>query len=314
MIVKKREIPRKLQVLEALIRRLSMNHPRFSFIQEEYAKRLAGYHGERQVDYQLNLLPQKPLYIFHDLRLPHYQHYFQIDTLLITENYAVILEVKNFTGTLVFDEHFKQLIRTADGKEEGFQSPLVQAENQRRKLKEYLQQHQLPSLPVESLIVISHPGTIIKADNDKEEVSQKVIHSEFLAERLDQLKNNYAHSPSFPIEKVFKHLLTSHTELTAKDYLFKGINKKDIRTGVQCPECKKFSMKRLYNNWYCPFCSSKSKDAHLQALNDYLLLVNPSITNNQCQKFLHINRHLAKRILSKNLKVSGYANKRVYFK
>ncbi|QTN00795.1 NERD domain-containing protein [Sediminibacillus dalangtanensis] len=223
MIVKKRAVPHKLQVLEALIRRLPASHSKFPSIKEDYTRRLAGYHGEKQIDFHLTSLPPDSFSIFHDLRLPYKQHYFQMDSLLLSKKFAVILEIKNVTGTLLFDQTFNQLIRTADEKEEGFQSPLVQVENQKRKLLEYFSQHTLPILPIESFIVVSNPRTIIKANGNKEDISRKVIHSEFLTERLNEVKSHYANSPSYSLEKMRMPLLGSHTEDQVNAYTLKGM-------------------------------------------------------------------------------------------
>ncbi len=313
MIVKKRAVPRKLQVLEALIRRLPASHSKFPSIKEDYTKRIAGFHGEKQIDFHLTSLPPDSFSIFHDLRLPYKQHFFQMDSLLLSKKFAVILEIKNVTGTLLFDQTFNQLIRTTDGKEEGFQSPLVQVESQRRKLLEYFQQNKLPLLPTESFIVVSNPRTIIKASGNIEDISRKAIHSEYLTEKLNEVKSHYAKSPSYSLEKMRISLLDSHIEEQVNAYTFKGIRKSEIRTGVQCPDCKTFDMERVHSKWICSYCKSESRDAHLQAIADYMLLFTPFITNHACQQFLHIDRHTAKRLLSKNFSAKGYSNQRKYY-
>lgn len=79
---------------------------------------MAGYRGEQSLDYYLGFLTN--YFILHDLRLPDRDHHFQLDTLLISPYFILILEVKNISGTLIFDDHFKQLIRVTPEKEEGF--------------------------------------------------------------------------------------------------------------------------------------------------------------------------------------------------
>ncbi|MDQ7861687.1 nuclease-related domain-containing protein [Peribacillus frigoritolerans] len=62
---------------------------------------------------------RKSYYIFHDLRLQDQSRFFQLDTLLISKKYALIIEVKNIAGAIYFDPHFNQLIRTIEGKRNG---------------------------------------------------------------------------------------------------------------------------------------------------------------------------------------------------
>ncbi|SDK13934.1 nuclease-related domain-containing protein [Sediminibacillus albus] len=315
MIVKKRLVPHRLQVLEALMRRLNANHPKMPSIKEDFARRISGFQGEQNIDYQLSLLPQNSFCILNDLRLPNKQYFFQIDSLLLNRKFAVIIEIKNITGTLLFDQSFKQLIRTIDGQEEGFQYPLLQADNQRRQLLEFFQQHELNPLPIETLVVISNPETVIKASYNPDEISNKVIHSELLVSKLNELKAQYVERPSIPLEPIQQKLLASHRKETIRAYMMKGVKESEIKTGVECPQCHTIPMVRLHSRWHCPYCRHDSRDAHNRAISDYLLLIKPSITNRECQRFLHLHsRHTAKRLLKFQLSFSGKSNKRVYYK
>jgi hypothetical protein len=69
MIKKPREIPLTIRKLEALLRRTEDKNEKRPLIQQDYAKRLAGYKGERSMNYHLSVLDSKKYHIFHDLRL-----------------------------------------------------------------------------------------------------------------------------------------------------------------------------------------------------------------------------------------------------
>lgn len=126
MIVKPRKIPLSIRKLEALIRRLPPYHPKLPFISEELNKKMAGYKGESSLDFYLGFLDPKQYFIFHDLRLKDDSRFFQIDTLIVTKSYLLIIEVKNIAGTIHFDPLFNQLIRIKEGKEMAFPDPLLQ--------------------------------------------------------------------------------------------------------------------------------------------------------------------------------------------
>ncbi|WP_218970926.1 nuclease-related domain-containing protein [Peribacillus kribbensis] len=110
MITKQRTIPLIILKLDSLLRRLPPTHPKRILIQGDFAKRMAGYKGEQALDYYLNQLSPSDFLILHDLRLPSEPYFFQIDTLLLTTRYLLILEIKNIAGTLYFEKSSSQLI------------------------------------------------------------------------------------------------------------------------------------------------------------------------------------------------------------
>ncbi|RFU60027.1 nuclease-related domain-containing protein [Bacillus sp. V59.32b] len=98
MIIKERKKPLKIQKLEALLRRLPSNHPKRQKISEELAKSLAGYYGEQSLDHYLSDLSESEYFILHDLRLSDKnERFFQLDSLLISSRFFLILEVKNIS-------------------------------------------------------------------------------------------------------------------------------------------------------------------------------------------------------------------------
>lgn len=105
MIVKERRMPIYLRQLEALLRRLPVHHPKRNIIAENIAKYKAGYKGERAVDYSLSFLPEQDYSILHDIRLFDQNHYFQIDTIIISPRFLLFLEIKNIVGTLLLTQH-----------------------------------------------------------------------------------------------------------------------------------------------------------------------------------------------------------------
>ncbi|HEU5141363.1 MAG TPA: nuclease-related domain-containing protein, partial [Bacillales bacterium] len=144
MIKKERKIPLTIRKRTALLRRLPPSHPKRPQIEKQLAKYNAGYRGERSIEYYLSFLPEKQYHIFHDLRLTSGDHFFQLDTLLVSPSFILILEVKNISGTLHFDNTFHQLIRTIEDRKEGFNDPLLQVEHQKTQLANWLSQHKFP--------------------------------------------------------------------------------------------------------------------------------------------------------------------------
>ncbi|WP_026583948.1 nuclease-related domain-containing protein [Bacillus sp. J33] len=312
MIYKTREISISIQKLQALARRVPRNHPKWPIIEENLLKSLAGYKGESALDFPLSFLPQKKYYIMHDLRLSDSQHFFQIDTLVVSKNYVLILEVKNIAGTLFFDQEFHQLIRIKNGHEKAFPDPLIQVQRQETQLKKWLSLIRIPELPIHSLVIISNPGSIIKTAPRHKNLHQKVIHREFLPERIVQLENLYRreHLSEKELKKLLR-LFNKHHEASNIPILKKyQITQDQLLKGVHCPHCGYLPLKRIYGTWNCPSCNLDCKDAHKSSLNDYSLLIGNEITNAECRNFLLIGcPSLASRLLRSAAKDSIGKNK-----
>ena len=102
-----RIIRRKPELLKSLPRLLARLHPK-SQVHQEVTDQLyriqAGYAGEVKVDKYLEAVDfLKPVHIFTDLQLPVNPKFaIQIDTLILTPAFALILEIKNIAGTLTY--------------------------------------------------------------------------------------------------------------------------------------------------------------------------------------------------------------------
>ncbi|MDP4169406.1 MAG: nuclease-related domain-containing protein [Bacillota bacterium] len=287
MIIKARTVPRIILELETLLRRISKDHPKIPQIERELLKRRAGYKGELQVDYFLSLLPEEDFSIFCDLNLALKKR-FQIDTLLASRNFLLVIESKNISGKIRIDPKTDQMIRTYREIEEGFNNPILQAKRQHLQLKNWLSKNKFPPVSVEYLAVVSNHTTLLDTSHTDPQVFKKLILAESLLEKIEKLQSKYQ-NPS--LTKVRLHsleetLLKDH-QLPHNDILKKfDISKDCIIKGVQCPDCQCFSMSRISASWLCPQCKKRSKTSHEQAILDYFLLINASITNRQCRDFL----------------------------
>ncbi|QED49512.1 nuclease-related domain-containing protein [Cytobacillus dafuensis] len=315
MIAKERSIPLRILATESSLRRLPQNFDTRPLIEKDLSKRRKGYLGEVATDYYVNKLPNKEYTIFRNLRLQNGQEYFQLDTLMISSSFALILESKNIGGTLYFDSKFKQLIRFINDNEEGFLDPITQAERQKRELRKWLLDKNI-SIPIEYLIVISNPSTVIKTDSQNYQAFKTVLHAHELIDRIGKIKKSFTEEilTQKEIAKLAKTLVKNHTpEQTNVLNLFK-IPRAYLMTGVQCPKCNASPMKRIYGTWFCSSCKEKDKTAHHQALLDYSLLIDSSITNQQFREFLCLSSaDIAKKLLfSMNLPHSGSNKGRIY--
>jgi len=176
MIVKHYDKSIEVEKQEALEKRMPIHHPKRQIIQTDIRKKKAEIAGEKEVDYPLQFLDKDKYLILHNLRIKDHNGFFQMDTLILTEKYYLILEVKNWQGSIVFDSN-GQVIRTRSEEEEGFPSPIPQVKMQKFRLQKWLRKHNLPELHIEALIVISFPTTIIKTASPSIPLPKQVIHN-----------------------------------------------------------------------------------------------------------------------------------------
>ncbi|WP_044022634.1 nuclease-related domain-containing protein [Bacillus sp. SG-1] len=309
MIVKNLSIPLRILQNEALLNRLHEHHPKRELIEADNMKRLKGYRGEQALDYYLSFLAANEFYILHGLRLQHGEYFFQIDLLLVSPLFLLVVEIKNISGTVILGGPFKQMIRIKDNIEEGFNNPLTQVKRQKYQLQEWLAKYNYTGLPIEHLVVFSNSSTIIRAQDNDKEVLEKVCHANQLIEKINSYKSSYNRIllEEKKIKKMCRVLKKHH--IPKRDDILQtyGISQSDIIQGVICPECSFSPMIRLRGSWSCPSCKLTSTNAHHKAIKDFLYLMNPTISNQQTREFLKINsRTIASKLLKgMNLHCTG---------
>ncbi|MCG1022110.1 nuclease-related domain-containing protein [Sutcliffiella horikoshii] len=274
MIIKPLEKPLTIKKLEALLRRIDKNHPKRPQIEQDLAKRLAGYKGEQSMEYHLSFLDERKFYILHALRLQSSSnYYFQMDVLLLTSKYFLIIEIKNIIGQVTFENHFAQFIRTLNGIEEGFYNPLDQVKKQKLRLDSFIESQKIKRPPIKSLVCFTNPQTIIRSDS-RVKASQYVMHAHNLFSKLEQLNQQFDSSNFTEKEllKISRKLLKQHCEENVNILERYDINRNEILKGVQCPGCSNIPLNRQSGSWFCEKCNLKSKNAHIATLEDYRLL------------------------------------------
>lgn len=290
MFLNERTIPITLQQLIAARSRLQRYHAKQTILEKAELKSWAGYHGERTVDKHLQRFATENYDIFRDLNLTEKEP-FQIDTYLFNPYFGLILEIKNILGTLYFDKYSNQMIRTYKGEREGFPNPIQQAKLHQYHLQKWFAQHKIPPIPIEWYVVFSNPATILETTPGNEQIFQKVFHANILQEKIIQLETKYT---TEKIDKTtlkkLKQLLLKKNAPFMKNILQKyDISHSDIKTGVRCPICDFVAMVRVAGKWYCPNCKTYDKTAHMHSIYDYLLLNQPTMTNQECCDFLHLS-------------------------
>lgn len=312
---KEREFPIRLKQGEALLRSLRPHHQKREKITKDLKKIRAGYRGEKELDYHLKFLPEKDYHIFSNLRLSFKDTVVQIDTLILSLWFAALIESKNIFGHLYFDSISKQLIRTFENEKEGFPDPILQVKRQADVLKKWLSQHMNKTFPIHTLVSIGYPSTILETNKGNEQIYNKVLHAEHIPQKIVDLSDSEQHLSTYQLRKLTDQLLNAHVPEPTMDILnYYSISPLDLVKGVPCPKCNQSPMERVHAWWHCQECHTKSKDAHVQPVEDFIWLYG-SINNEQCRKHLGLtSSYTTKRILqSMNLQTEGKNKGTVYY-
>ncbi|MBV7506050.1 NERD domain-containing protein [Bacillus sp. sid0103] len=318
MVIKERTTPLVILILEALCRRLPLNYPKYQQMLEELGRRQAGYKGEVSLDYYLRLLPIDKYMILHDLNLPDGDYNCQIDTLLLTPEFVLIVEVKNMAGKLIFDTENEQFIQINNDKEKGYPDPIAQSERHKKYLEKLMAEHKFPPVPIDYIVVLSNNyASYVITGKNTHKVKPRVCKSDVFLNKIQFFEKLYS-NPLLHAKDLRKlgRLLVKMNKIPTSNILKKyGINKADLLSGVCCPDCNFLPLVRKKQKWYCPSCDKFSKDAHINALRDYFLLIDLKITNQQFREFTHLDSiNIAGRMLrSENLKSTGTKKQRTYF-
>lgn len=308
MITLERQLPSKIEVLEALLRRLPQTNFQYNYFKDLYNRAKAGFDGEQKVDKEWNEINKhKPYFLLHNLELQkEIGAAHQIDTLYICPHFMLVIEIKNISGRIDLDQTKHQFIRThEDGTIQGFSNPIDQAKRHVRFLQSLNFQ-----LPIEYAIIIANPSTIIGTVPK----NTAILHTTGLQDLISSLTRKYVNT-NIAKEKLIP-LVNQLLQLHSPSKWKIEIDSNKLRKGIYCKKCNYTSEMRYYRgSWTCENCSYKSREVLLQALNDYRLLISNKISNREFREFINIkSEDTATRLLTKlKLPYEGLSNRyRVY--
>ncbi|WP_059170729.1 nuclease-related domain-containing protein [Bacillus sp. FJAT-27445] len=314
MLIKARGVPIWIQCLEALLRLLPPNHRRVPEIRQNLKNRRKGYSGEKNSDYYVKLLDQKNFLILHDLTLVHNKLHFQIDTLILTTKFFIIIEIKSLSGELYFNGDTGQLTVSRHETITGADNPLVQALNHCIQLKGWLDAHKLKQMPIEHLAIISNQQSVIRCSN--REIARHVGTEKSLPLKVMELSKRYKAEllSEKELKRTAKTLKKGHSPQPINILGFYKLKHEELLTKIPCPYCGFRPMGRLRAFWYCKNCFSKTRDAHVAVITDHLLVTGNEITNRECRRILGIDSaKLANKLLTEmDLHQEGNTRGRLY--
>jgi hypothetical protein len=306
--------PIPLLQAEALERRVKIDHEKIPDIKNNIKILKSGYNGEKEISYQLGQIPQHKYHIFHDLRLPIGEAFFQIDALLLSPTILINLDGKNHSGKITIEKN--QMIQEAFDTREIYENPISQTNRHKILLKNWIEDNQLPPVFMDNLVCFSRSSSEIIITPGYREAEKKICKSHDLIRKIEELEMYHKKIwvSEQDIFKLSSLLLRKHTPKREEILKLFQIPESDIITGVQCPKCLFAPMIYYKHKWICNTCKFISKDAHIRAIYDYFLLFKPSFSNSEIRNFLNISSPRAVAYLLSFLKLPrvGYTSDTVY--
>lgn len=299
---------------EALEGRLKINHEKMQEIKNNIKILKSGYNGEKELNYQLGQIPQHKYHIFHDLRLPIGETFFQIDVLLLAPTILINLDGKNHSGKITIEKN--QMIQEAFDTREIYENPISQANRHRILLRNWLEDNHLPPIFMDNLVCFSRSSSEIIITPGYSEAEKKICKSHDLIKRIEELEGQHKKIwvSEQDILKIGNLFLKEHTPKRVDLLKLFQIPESDIIIGVQCPACLFAPMIYNRHKWICSTCQLISKDAHVRAIYDYFLIYKPWFTNSEIRLFLNLPSSRAVTYLLSHLNLTrmGHTSDSVY--
>ncbi|HWL22834.1 MAG TPA: nuclease-related domain-containing protein [Ureibacillus sp.] len=310
MFVLERKKGNSLLTLESIMRRLRSDDTTYQRFQDMYYKLKKGYEGEQRVDKEWREieLPYDYCLLHNYETVNEFGHSHQMDTLLITQKFIFVVEIKSITGRIDMDPTSHQFKHTKpDNTVEIYLNPLDQVKRHVRFLQRQLSRWSL-YLPIEYAILASSTNTVI-GDMPKNIPFLQLSGLNSFVSMLEQ-KHPKERISSCELEQLRIRFLSN---LKRNSWIPKMDRSKLIK-GAICEQCKT-SMNYYYGRFICESCGLKSKDSVLQGLHDYRLLFSPWIKNSEFRNYFGLSSSVTsyKLLHSLDLRTEGINRGRIYY-
>ncbi|WP_170169211.1 nuclease-related domain-containing protein [Mesobacillus subterraneus] len=257
MFKKERTESEELRVLRALNFRMDLKEKDKQY----YANLLKGYEGEVMFDEYLRRLQIESL-VLNDMLLELNHSHFQIDSLLISQEYLHLFEVKNFEGEFYFEDgKFKMLNGTE------VKNPLLQLNRNESLFRQLLNSYGV-KIPIRTYLIFINPEfTLYQAPLDR-----RIIMPTNLNRTITQL-NNEKSALNLAHDRLSEKLLSSHIVKSpfsnVPQYEYSHLSK-----GVFCTNCG--TVMEVYHgqNFTCKSCTTaeNTRQALIRQIQDYKIL------------------------------------------
>lgn len=271
---------------ELIVRTPTTNQQEKQFFSKQYAATLAGYKGERKVDHLLERMPFPHLHTI----IPNFQTQskfgtrYQMDTLIITNRYILLLEIKNIRGHIEFHDNPAQIIRTFEGIQEKLSCPIHQLERNKKALEQLIYPLST-AVPIYSAIVFCHSTAQISSYPKTTKILYK-NQVDFFIEKLNTLPEKCTKQEFQKLIRVIKSANNNFKKVPLSARYSIDITK--LNKGVFCIECEG-PMESLPKSiaFQCSICKKTDANALTNSLLGLFGLIDGELSRQQLR--FHLN-------------------------
>ncbi|WP_236015464.1 nuclease-related domain-containing protein [Planococcus soli] len=261
----------------------------------------------------MNSIRKKTIDFFRNICLSSGEWGVQMDGLLLTERGAIIIESKNISGQLNFDNQTGEFWRTdSEGGRTVMEDPTSQLNKNMRFLRKFFKQHKI-NLPIEGIVVFT--------SKQCEFITKPSTH--FVCKTYQLIDHLFAILQNFPqktsnqnlakIDKLLQKFQTPYKRQPLCQLYF--IDPKELQAGILCINCKKHTMERKHKaGWSCRKCLKIDHFAFQYAVQEYFSLIHTQLSNRQLRQFCNLDSpYAASRLLATlDLENTGSLRNRTY--
>lgn len=304
----------KTLAIECLLKRLSQRHNQRVYLENQLHRVSAGIRGEGKMvkKFEEFYLEENYLPVW-DLNMKIGKWAVQIDGLLLTERCAIVMDSKNLSGEIHYDETNEEFYKKTvpEGEILNLDNPVVQLNKHISFIRKWFRLHRI-NLPVTGLIVVTANNCVFHAKPTGAFICKTYQMNDYLYRIL---RDNPLTAVSHPLEDIEKLIAANQVPFKFPPLSeFYRIDLKDIKKGVYCQACCTHRMQRTKKSWICAGCGSKDASAGRLAVQEYFSLIDTELTNKKFREFSGIlNSAAVWRILAKyEFEISGEKKNRIY--
>lgn len=245
---------------ELAIRIPNTNTREKTFFSNMYKAAKAGYEGESKIDRILENIAFPALHsIIPDFHTQSkFGAYYQMDTVIVTDRYILLLEIKNIRGSIEFHENPAHIIRTFEGVQEKMDCPIHQLARNSKTL-ENLVCHVTKKLPLYSAIVFCNPTAQVTSYPPTVKLLYK-NQVDFYIEKLNSLPEVCEKSE---YQQLVKFLFSKNKNFKTMPLSLRySIDFTMLRKGVFCLHCEEpmYPLNRS-TAFLCSTCNTTNQEA-----------------------------------------------------
>ncbi|MGK7377963.1 nuclease-related domain-containing protein [Planococcus sp. 1R117A] len=301
------------EALESLLNRLPETHSYRKFLEVKLYRSKAGNLGEARIKKKFKeFYSEEEHHVMWDVSLSIGDWKVQIDGLLLTANCAVIIESKNISGKIFFDEDTEEFYRFDEKDEKTvMEDPVIQLNKHIRFLETWFKKNKI-KLSVDGVVVFTPKQCEFMSKPKDKHICKTYQMVEYLHSILQEYPQGNTSLKITKIRKVIESNTAPYQRIPLCEYY--RIDIADLKSGVYCPICEAYSMKRQNRSWQCNLCKRNDPLAREFAVQEYFSLISRSLTNQHFRRFCDMeSQPVATRLLGTlNLEKTGELKGREY--